>query len=54
MLSERGALILIHFLLFVLQLVAVGLAIGVDSKFSALAVPIGAAQTFFPNPFKTQ
>lgn len=50
--SEKGTLIMIHFLLLVLQIIAVGLAIGLDSKWSALSVPIGAAQTFFPNPFK--
>lgn len=50
--TEKGTLIMIHFCLFVLQLGAVGLAVGIDSKFSALSPIIGAAQSFFPNPFK--
>lgn len=50
--SEKGALIAIHFSLFVLQMIGVGLAVGVDSKFSALAPVFGAAQSFFPNPFR--
>lgn len=52
--SERQMLIVIHTGLMLLQIVAVGLALGVDSKFSGLSVPISGAQVFFPNPFKQQ
>lgn len=51
--GERQVLIIIHASLFLLQIVAVGLAIGVNSGFAGLSVPIGAAQSFFPNPFKS-
>lgn len=50
--SERTGLILIHLLLFVAQIATVALAIVVQPELSALSVPIGAAQSFFPNPFK--
>jgi len=50
--NERNVLIIIHATLFLLQVVSVGLAIGIDAKFAGLSVPISAAQAFFPNPFK--
>ena len=52
--QERNQLIWIHAGLFMLQIAVVGLAVGVDSAFSGLAVPVGAAQSFFPNPFKKE
>lgn len=50
--SERVFLIGMHTLLILCQIATVGLAIGVDSKWAALAPPISIAQAFFPNPFR--
>jgi hypothetical protein len=51
---NQTQIIRIHAILFLLQIAAVALAIGVDSKWSALSVPISAAQVYFPNPFKKE
>lgn len=48
--SEKAFLIGVHTALMLLQIGAVALAIGVDSKWSALSAPIGLAQAFFPRP----
>lgn len=50
--EEKQRLTWIHAALFLLQLIGVALAVGVKAEFSALAPVIGAAQAFFPNPFK--
>jgi hypothetical protein len=50
--SERVALMLIHAGLFAAS-IGVGIAvIMVDPKLVAVNVTIGAAQAFFPNPWK--
>ncbi len=50
--NERTLLIIIHAGLFILQIGAVAAAIGINSLYSGLSLPISAAQSFFPNPFK--
>lgn len=50
--NQTQLLIAIHAGLFVLQILAVAVAIMVKPELSALSVPIGAAQAFFPNPFR--
>lgn len=42
--------IIIHCVLMLMQIGTVALAIGVDSKWSGLAVPISTFQAFVPRP----
>jgi hypothetical protein len=49
--NEKSALIGIHVSLFLLQIIIAGLAIVVNPQLSTLAVPLGVAQAYFPNPF---
>jgi F0F1-type ATP synthase assembly protein I len=50
--NEKQILICIHAALFTLQILVAALAITVDAKFAGLNAAVGAAQAFFPNPWK--
>lgn len=50
--NEKFGLILIHAGLFIIQIVVAVAVVLVDPKLVAVNVTIGAAQGFFPNPWK--
>ena len=50
--SEHATLIAIHVALFLLQIVAAALVVTVSKELVILNPIIGAAQAFFPNPWK--
>ena len=52
--SENSMLIGVHAFLFLAQIGAAGLAIGIDPKWSAMSVPISLAQAWFPKPAWSQ
>jgi len=52
--DEKWFLIKVHLGLFLLQGVTAGAAMYVNADFAALNVVWGAAQAYFPNPWKTE
>lgn len=52
--NERQLLIIVHAVLFVLQIGVAVAAIAIAPGFAAINATIGVAQAFFPNPWKVQ